>query len=46
MHRYGHGATDAFEAMAENASGQDLTSFFDAWVRQPRQPAQTAANGL
>ncbi len=46
MHRYGHGTTDAFEAMAENASGQDLTSFFDTWVRQPRQPAQTAANGL
>jgi aminopeptidase N len=45
-HRYGHGTTDAFEALAEQVSGHDLTSFFDAWVRQPGRPADTAANGL
>jgi aminopeptidase N len=45
-HRYGHGTTDAFEALAEQVSGTDLTAFFDAWVRQPAQPADTAANGL
>jgi aminopeptidase N len=46
VHRHGHGTTDAFEALAERVSGRDLTSFFDAWVRQPGKPADTAANGL
>jgi len=45
-HRHGHGTTDAFEALAEHRSGQDLTAFFDAWVREPVRPAATAANGL
>jgi aminopeptidase N len=45
-HRYGHGTTDGFEALAEHVSGLDLTSFFDAWVRQSEQPPDTAANGL
>jgi aminopeptidase N len=44
--RYGHGTTDAFEAMAEDVSGQDLTSFFDSWVRQSGKPDATATNGL
>ena len=44
--RHGHGTTDAFEALAEQLSGQDLTAFFDAWVRQPGRPADIAANGL
>jgi aminopeptidase N len=44
--RYGHGTTDTFEAMAEKVSGRDLTSFFDAWVRQTGKPDDTAANGL
>jgi len=45
-HRHGHGTTDAFEALAEQQSGKDLTAFFDAWVREPGRPAETAANGL
>jgi aminopeptidase N len=44
--RHGNGSTDAFEAMAEEVSGQDLTSFFDAWVRQSGKPADTPENGL
>jgi aminopeptidase N len=46
QNRYGHGTTDAFEALAEKVSGQDLTAFFDVWVRQPGQPDATAENGL
>ena len=45
-HRGGHGTTAAFEALAEQVSGQDLASFFDAWLVQPQKPAATAANGL
>jgi aminopeptidase N len=45
-HRHGHGTTAQFEALANTVSGQDLTSFFDAWLVQPVQPADTAANGL
>jgi aminopeptidase N len=46
QHRHAHGTTDAFEALAEQVSGKDLTAFFDAWVRQPGKPDETAANGL
>jgi aminopeptidase N len=46
IHRYGHGSTDSFEKLAEQVSGQDLTAFFDGWVRQPGRPAATVANGL
>jgi aminopeptidase N len=46
QNRYGHGTTDAFEALAEKVSGQDLTGFFDAWVRSSAKPDATAANGL
>jgi aminopeptidase N len=45
-HRYGHGTTRAFESLAERLSGRHLGSFFDAWVRRPGRPAETAANGL
>ena len=45
-HRHGHGTTSAFEALAEQLSGQDLTGFFDTWVRQSGRPAETAVNGL
>ena len=27
-------------------SGQDLTGFFDAWLRAPERPAATVDNGL
>jgi aminopeptidase N len=46
LHRHGHGSTAAFEALAEKRSGQDLTTFFDAWIHQPGKPAETPANGL
>ena len=45
-HRHGHGDTAQFEALAARVSGQDLASFFDAWVHQPTQPAANAADGL
>ncbi|HEY9562783.1 MAG TPA: M1 family metallopeptidase [Nocardioides sp.] len=41
-----HGSTEDFVALAEEVSGEDLTSFFDAWVRSTTRPARTAANGL
>lgn len=44
--RGGHGSTAQLEALAEQVSGQDLGGFFDAWLRTPRAPARTAANGL
>ncbi len=45
-HRHGHGTTARFQALATSISGQDLGSFFDAWLVQPTRPAATAANGL
>jgi aminopeptidase N len=45
-HRNGHGTTEQFAALAASVSGQDLTSFFDAWVHQPGKPAATPENGL
>ena len=33
-------------ALAEQVSGQDLTGFFDAWLRRTTKPADTVANGL
>jgi aminopeptidase N len=44
--RYGNGSIPEFEALATSISGQDLTSFFDAWLHQRTPPAKTAANGL
>jgi aminopeptidase N len=45
-HRHGHGTTGQLEALAAKVSGQDLTSFFDAWVHESGRPAATADNGL
>jgi aminopeptidase N len=42
----GNGTSEEFEALAASVSGQDLTAFFDAWLRSPVKPAPTAANGL
>jgi aminopeptidase N len=42
----GNGTTQDFEALAASISGQDLTSFFTAWLRTPSKPARTADNGL
>lgn len=42
----GHGTTEEFEGLAEQISGEDLSGFFDAWLRTPARPARTAENGL
>ena len=44
--RGGNGSTAEFEELAARVSGQDLTTFFDAWLRTPAKPAATADNGL
>lgn len=44
--RGGNGSTEEFEDVAARVSGQDLSSFFTAWLRTPSKPAATAANGL
>ena len=45
-HAGGAGSTTEFEALARSVSGQDLTAFFDAWLRGSSPPARTSANGL
>ena len=45
-HAGGNGATEQFEALAEEVSGQDLDGFFQAWLHSASKPADTAANGL
>ena len=32
--------------LATTISGQDLSSFFDAWLHAPVKPSPTGANGL
>ncbi len=44
--RGGNGATEEFEEVAARVSGQDLGSFFTAWLRTPSKPSATADNGL
>jgi aminopeptidase N len=44
--RHGTGSTEDFTALAGTVSGQDLTGFFDAWLRTPARPAATVENGL
>ncbi len=44
--RHGHGSVPAFEALAKRISGKQLDGFFRAWLRAPRPPARTRANGL
>ncbi|NPD03082.1 M1 family metallopeptidase [Nocardioides sp. zg-1308] len=44
--RGGNGSSAEFEEVAARVSGQDLTGFFDAWLRTPSRPAETADNGL
>ena len=44
--RHGNGSTEDFTALAAAVSGQDLTGFFDAWLRAPDRPARTGENGL
>ncbi len=42
----GNGSTAQFQALAEDVTGQDLGSFFDAWIHATAKPADTAENGL
>jgi aminopeptidase N len=42
----GNGSSAEFEEVAARVSGQDLGSFFAAWLRTPSKPAATADNGL
>ncbi len=44
--RHGNGSDTDFRALAEAISGEDLGSFFTAWLDTPARPADTAANGL
>jgi aminopeptidase N len=44
--RGGNGSTEAFTALAEEVSGEDLGGFFQVWLRDPDRPARTAANGF
>jgi aminopeptidase N len=39
QHRYGTATTAQFVALAEQVSGEDLTSFFDTWLWQKQKPA-------
>jgi hypothetical protein len=44
--KYGNGEIPQFIALAEQVSGQDLSSFFRAWLYSPERPAISAANGF
>ncbi|WP_426244038.1 M1 family metallopeptidase [Nocardioides sp. LHG3406-4] len=41
-----NGSSEQFEALAAQVSGEDLTGFFQAWLRDRAKPAKTADNGL
>lgn len=45
-HRNGNVSSPQFEAFAAARTGEDLSGFFDAWLRGGRPPAVTADNGL
>lgn len=42
----GNGQVEEFIAVAEQVSGKDLDSLFQAWLYAKTRPADTAANGL
>ena len=44
--RYGNGSVADFIALAEQVSGEDLGSFFDAWLYTGTRPEPTAENGF
>jgi aminopeptidase N len=46
QHRHANASTDDFVALAEQESGEDLGSFFDAWLYTGERPAPTRANGF
>jgi aminopeptidase N len=46
VHEGGNASSEQFEAMAETVSGEQLDSFFDAWLRSGDRPPNTATYGL
>ena len=42
---FGTGSTDAFIALAEQVSGQDLGDLFDVWLFAPNRPPASAVTG-
>ncbi len=44
--RHGNGSDADFRGLAEVVSGENLDSFFAAWLDSPERPAETPANGL
>ena len=44
--KYGNGSVSDFEGLANAVSGQDLASFFDAWLHERVRPAESSENGL
>lgn len=46
QHRHDTASTADFVALAEEESGEDLGSFFDAWLYARQRPATTEANGF
>lgn len=45
-HRGGTATSADFVSLAEQVSGKDLDSSFDAWLFGARRPGRTAENGL
>lgn len=45
-HRYGNGTIAQFVELANGMSGQNLGSFFQAWLYARRAPAPTRSNGF
>ncbi|GGD17801.1 M1 family metallopeptidase [Nocardioides daphniae] len=45
-HDDGNASTAQFEKLAAEVSGEQLSGFFDAWLRTPAKPAATRDNGL
>ncbi|HEY2966154.1 MAG TPA: M1 family metallopeptidase [Actinomycetota bacterium] len=45
QHAFGTGTTDAFVALAEQVSGQDLSDLFDVWLFTPGRPPASAVTG-
>jgi aminopeptidase N len=45
-HGGAHGTGTEFRSLAEEVSGEDLRSFFSAWLDTGAKPAATVENGL
>ncbi|MBM7519601.1 M1 family metallopeptidase [Nocardioides nitrophenolicus] len=46
QHHDGNATVEQFEALAASVSNQNLSGFFDAWLRGGSMPAATSDNGL